>query len=139
MVSSTLRKDVRNLSTSELSGLIPEKFAIEEWRNFLNSFGYIKHINIDCYISTTSNPDDVLELHGCCDASKVAYCAATYTRYIYNSSVISSLLTAECSLVPNKDHTIPRLESLACLLLSFRMNTVIKSQSKPIKIYRILC
>ena len=34
------------------------------------------HINIDRYVSTTSNPDDVLELHGFSDVSKVACCAA---------------------------------------------------------------
>ena len=38
--------------------IIPEKFA-KEWNNLLNSLGDIMHINIDRYVSTTSNPDDV--------------------------------------------------------------------------------
>ena len=83
----------------------------------MKSLGNIKHINIDCYVSTTSNPDDVLELHGFCDASTVAYCAAIYIRVISNSPVITSLLVAKCRLVQMKDHSIPRLELLACLLL----------------------
>ena len=66
----------RNICNGKLywDDIIPEKFAME-WNNLLNSLGDIKHINIDRYVSTTSNPDEVLELHGFCD--KVAYCAAT--------------------------------------------------------------
>ena len=75
--------------------IIPEKFA-KEWSNLLNSLGDIKHINIDRYVSTTSNPDDVLGIHYFCDVSKVAYCAAIYVRVISNSSVVTSLLTAKC-------------------------------------------
>ena len=51
------------------------------------------------------------------DASTVAYCAAIYIRVISNSPVITSLLVAKCRLVQMKDHSIPRLELLACLLL----------------------
>ena len=109
--------------------VILEKFA-KEWSVLLKSLGNIKHIDIDRYVSTTSNPDDIFELHGFCDASKVAYCAAIYVRVISNSSVVTSLLTAKCRLVPNKDHTIPRLELLVCLMLSSHMNTVIESISK---------
>ena len=56
-----------------------------------------------------------------------------------NSSVLTSLLTAKCRLFLNKDHTIPRIELLACLLLSSHMNTVIKSVSKQIEIHIIYC
>ena len=55
--------------------IIPKKFA-KEWNNLLNSLGDIKHINNDRYVSTTLNPDEVLELQGFYDESKVAYCAA---------------------------------------------------------------
>ena len=95
----------------------------------MNSLGDIKHINVDRYVSTTLNADDVLELYGFCYASKVAYCDAIYIRVISNSSVVTSLLTAKCRLVLNKDHTISRLELLACLLLFSHMNTVIESIS----------
>ena len=104
--------------------IILEKFA-KEWSNLLNSLGDIKHINIDRYVSTTSNPGNVLELHGFCDASKVAFCTAIYIRVISNSIVVASALTAKCRLVPNKDYAIPRLQFLACLLFSSHMNTVL--------------
>ena len=55
----------------------------------------ISYPKID-HVSTTSNSDDVLELHGFCDASNAAYCAAVYTRVISNSSVVTTLLTAKC-------------------------------------------
>ena len=83
----------------------------------MKSLGNIKHINIDYYVSTRSNPDDVLELHGFCDASEVAYCATIYIPVISNSSVITSLLATKCQLVPMKGHSIPSLELLACYYL----------------------
>ena len=50
----------KNICKEKLYGddIIPEKFA-KEWNNLLNSLGDIMHINIDRYVSTTSNPDDV--------------------------------------------------------------------------------
>ena len=42
--------------------VIHKTFA-KELSNLLNSPRNIKHINIDRYVSTISNPDDVLELH----------------------------------------------------------------------------
>ena len=95
----------------------------------MNSLGDIKHINIDRYVSTSSNPD-VLELDGLCDASKVAFCTPTYIRVLSNSTVAASVLTAKRRLVPNRDHTIPHSELLACLLFSSHMNT--ESISKQI-------
>ena len=96
----------------------------------MKSLGNIKHINIDCYVSTTSNPDDVLELHGFCDASEVAYCATIYIPVISNSSVITSLLAAKCQLVPMKGHSIPSLELLACYYLPIWILLLNVSQSK---------
>ena len=92
----------------------------------MNSLRDIKHINIDRYVSTTSNADDVSGRYGFCYASKVAYCDAIYIRVIFSSSVVTSLRTAKCRLVPNKGLTIPRLELLACLLLFSNINTVIE-------------
>ena len=86
----------KNICNKKLAwdDVIPNKFA-KEWNNLLKSLGNIKHINIDRYVSTTSNPD-VLELHGFCDESTAAYCAAIYIRVISNSPVITSLLVAKC-------------------------------------------
>ena len=75
--------------------IIPEKFT-KEWSSLLNSLGDINHINIDRYIPTTSNSDDVLELHDFYDALNVAYCAAIYIGFISNSFVVTPLLTAKC-------------------------------------------
>ena len=73
---------------------MPETFA-KEWSNLLNSLGDIKHINIDRYVSTTSNPD-VLELHGFCNASKVAFYTPIYIRVISNSTVVTLVPTTKC-------------------------------------------
>ena len=59
-----------------------------------------------------------LELHGFCDNSNVAYAAPVYVRVVTSVGVVVNLLNAESKVAPLKAVTLPRLELLACLLLS---------------------
>ena len=59
-----------------------------------------------------------LELHGFCDYSNVAYAAPVYVRVVTSVGVVVNLLNAESKVAPLKAVTLPRLELLACLLLS---------------------
>ena len=68
-----------------------------------------------------------VQLHGFCDTSKPAYCAAIYARQITSVGIhvrqITSvgihvrLLTAKTKVAPLTNITIPRLEILSCFLL----------------------
>ena len=59
-----------------------------------------------------------LELHGFCDSSNVAYAAAVYVRVVTSVGMVVNLLSAKSKVAPLKAVTIPRLELLACSLLS---------------------
>lgn len=68
----------------------------------------------------------VVQLHGFCDASKVAYGACIYVRVVHSDGLISShLLTSKARVAPldqqrkkRKLMTIPRLELSSALLLA---------------------
>ena len=59
-----------------------------------------------------------VDLHGFSDASRVAYGAVVYVRSACRHGVKVSLWTGKCCAAPVKLTTVPRLELLACALLS---------------------
>ena len=59
-----------------------------------------------------------VNLHGFGDASRVAYGAVMYVRSVCRHCVKVSLWTGKCCVAPVKLTTVPRLELLACVLLS---------------------
>ena len=60
----------------------------------------------------------MLEFQGFCDSSNAAYAAAVYVRDMTSVGVVVNLLSAKSKVPPLKAVTLPRLEFLACLLLS---------------------
>ena len=60
----------------------------------------------------------MLEFQGFCDSSNAAYAAAVYVRDMTSVGVVVDLLSAKSKVPPLKAVTLPRLELLACLLLS---------------------
>ena len=60
----------------------------------------------------------LVQLHGFCDSSELAYCAVIYIRKQTSSGVNVMLVTSKTKVAPLKKLSIPRLELLSCLLLS---------------------
>ena len=75
-----------------------------------------------------------LEMHGFCDSSNVAYAAAVYVRVVTSVAMVVNLLSAKSNVAPLKAVTIPRLELLACLLLSKLVVSVRKAVEVEVKI-----
>ena len=67
--------------------------------------------------------DDVIEieLHGFSDASTKAYAALKYLRLETKNDVLTNLVAAKTR--PLNDKNIPRLELLACFILSNPYNS----------------
>ncbi|XP_072402519.1 uncharacterized protein [Diabrotica undecimpunctata] len=65
-------------------------------------------------------PNSVLiEMHGFCDASEVAYGAAIYIRSVdKKGNIFIDLLCAKSKVAPVKKLSIPRLELSGALILS---------------------
>ena len=68
-----------------------------------------------------------LQIHGFCDSSSSAYCAAIYLRRETYSGVYTNLLAAKTRVAPLKELTIPHLELLSCLLLVELLRVVIST------------
>ena len=69
-----------------------------------------------------------MQLHGFADASNKAYACVVYLRVLFNNGDIITVFVASKSRVaPIKKVTIPRLELMACMILSCLMKTVLES------------
>lgn len=87
------------------------------WEIITQQVPLLSKLNIPRH-ATIQNPTQC-QLIGFCDASQKAYGAVIYLRSINeNNEVKTSLLTSKSKVAPIKLQSIPRLELLACLLLS---------------------
>lgn len=89
-----------------------------EWHTYRENLLETSQFSIPRWVKTKA--DDVLvELHGFCDASEVAYAAAVYIRVIDSQENIkTSLITSRTKVSPVKQQSIPRLELMGAVLLS---------------------
>lgn len=73
----------------------------EAWERFQHALLELKHVQINCCVLTDFN-----EVHSFSDASKDAYCAVIYIRYVVDANDIKVALLFSKLLVA----TIPLLE-----------------------------
>ena len=80
-----------------------------------------------------------IELHGFSDASIKAYAAVCYFKIIFSDShIVREIIASKTKVAPLKKVSIPRLELLACLILS-RLMKVIISSICDFKLSNIFC
>ena len=63
-----------------------------------------------------------VEIHGFRDSSKKGYGACVFVRVVCEHGLTVKLWTSKSRLAPVKEISIPRLELLACFLLSKLIN-----------------
>ena len=80
----------------------------------------------------------MLEFQGFCDSSNAAYAAAVYVRDMTSMGVVVNLLSAKSKVPPLKAVTLPRLELLACLLLSKLVVLVRKAVKVEVEIRSVI-
>ena len=73
------------------------------------------------------------------DASRVANGAVVYVRYVCRHGVKVSLWTGKCCVAPVKLTTVPRLELLACALLSKLIASVKKTVASLLNVRNVFC
>ncbi|XP_047538585.1 uncharacterized protein LOC125072117 [Vanessa atalanta] len=94
---------------------IPENL-LQEWLTYREEQIVLGNIRLPRWVGTKSN-DNLVELHGFCDASKTAYAAAVYVRVIDSEGKVNtSLVTAKTKVAPVKQVSIPRLELCGAVL-----------------------
>ena len=80
-----------------------------------------------------------MELHGFADASGRAYAAVIYLRVLFrDGNIMNRFVAAKTRVAPIKVMTIPRLELMACLILS-RLIKTISEALVVFKLDRIFC
>ncbi|XP_055948256.1 uncharacterized protein LOC129981442 [Argiope bruennichi] len=106
---------------SELPTEISKKF--KRWRNQLSLLGKIAIPR--CLIKDPDNAGS-FSIHVFCDASKAAYATCIYLRSESKNLTSCQLVQAWSKVAPLKAITIPRLELLACSIITRLVQRVIE-------------
>lgn len=106
-----------------------------EWHKIKDDIQNINKIKIQRWLETQEN--DVIELHGFCDASTKAYACVVYCKITRDGQSTVVLVAGKTRLVPvSKTVTLPRLELCGAVLLSQLMDKVIQGlPNYQIKMY----
>ena len=90
----------------------------EGWLHYLAELRRINCIRVPRYLfSTVVGNLKQISVHGFCDSSEQAYCATVYVCTAASDGYASRLVSSKTKVAPIKEHSIPRLELLSCLLL----------------------
>ena len=81
----------------------------------------------------------MIEVHRFYDSSAQAYCAVVYIRVVCSQGVEVNLWAGKCRVAPMKDLSIPRLELLACVLLSKLVVSVINAGRLEVQVRNVFC
>ncbi|XP_045783685.1 uncharacterized protein LOC123879835 [Maniola jurtina] len=89
-----------------------------EWVTYRNELEQLTKVQVPRWLGI-STTDSEIELHGFCDASKLAYAVVVYLRIVDSAGNRQvSLLAAKTRVSPIKQVSIPRLELCGAALLS---------------------
>ena len=80
-----------------------------------------------------------VEIHGFCDSPGKGYGACVFVRVVCGHGVTVKLWTSKCRLAPVKEISIPRLELLACFLLSKLIASVKTAVESEVERARVFC
>ncbi|XP_073955703.1 uncharacterized protein [Choristoneura fumiferana] len=96
----------------------PSTDIIGDWLKYREELLQLTNFRLPRWLKTRMD-DSLVELHGFCDASNVAYAAVVYLRIVSTSGDIHvNLIGAKTKVAPVKQVSIPRLELCGAALLA---------------------
>ena len=119
----------------EWDEVINDKNNIKKWTKFLRDLGQFRLINAPRHALCCEGRD--VELHRFSDSSGKTYGACVFDRVICEHGGSVRLWTSKCRLAPVKELSVPRLELMACLLLSRLMVSVKLAVEKEVSVKNI--
>jgi len=101
------------------------KEILDKWKEFQTSLVDVNTLRVPRLIVGSSG-DNVISMHGFCDASENAYGACLYIQSLDASSgkMTVNLLCSKARVAPLRRQSIPRLELCSALLLAKLINSV---------------
>ena len=81
----------------------------------------------------------MIEFQGFCDSFAQAYYAVVYVRAVCSHGVKANFWAGKCRFAPMKDLSIPRLELLACVLLSKQVVSVVNAVRLEVQVKILFC
>ena len=114
---------------------------LKVWKDFIKALELMGELRIKrlAFQLETTEKLEKIEIHGFADSSKNVYCAVVYLRVVTSADVKVFLLSSKTKVAPLKALTIPRLELLACVLLSKLVGEIKKAIGDRLKIDSIFC
>lgn len=104
---------------------------LREWESYRKDLEHISKCQIPRWVETRLD-DQLIELHGFCDASVAAYAAVVYIRVIDAEGIVKvNLVTSRTKVAPVKQQSIPRLELMGAVLLSELITEVAEVMNIP--------
>lgn len=98
-----------------------------KWNSFKENLPHIQTLKIPRWVDFS--PGLRVQIHGFCDASEKAYCAAVYMRTEGAGMLSSNLLVAKTRVAPIKRVTIPKLELCGAVLLTNLLKVLLETVS----------
>ena len=115
-----------------------EPMHVEAWNKIIRGLKLLKGVSVARHVLCKCGNREI-ELHGFSDSSGEAYCACIYVLKRCSHGTTVTFLTSKCRLVPLKSFTIPRLELLACVLLSKLLVSVLEALKGEVKVRAMFC
>ena len=117
--------------------LINDTNLNNKWSKFLLDLGIMRLLNAPRHVLCCEERG--LEIYGFCDSSGKGYGACAFVRAVCEHGITVKFWTSKCRLAPVKEISIPRLELLACFLLSKLIASVKTAVESEVEIVRVFC
>ena len=110
-----------------------------KWKELVNGFHQERPILVPRWYSMGLTETSSYSLHGFSDASQRAFAAVVYLQVVTSSGCVVRLVSSKTRVSPAKEHTIPRLELLAALLLARLLSCVESALMEEIPLKPPIC
>ena len=109
----------------------------KRWIRYLNELNILNKVSVNRHVLWCDCR--IVDIHGFCDSAGKAYCEVVFAKVSCNLGVSVNFWVGKSRLAPIRKLSIPRLELLACLLLSELVSLVVDAVKSEVKIKEICC
>ena len=117
-----------------LGNEIRSNYIQKRWMKYLN---VLNTLSVNRHVLCCDSR--IVDIHGFCDSAGKAYCAVVSEAVSCSDGVLVNYWVGKSRLVPMRKLSTPRLELLACLLLSELVILVNDAVKSEVRIKEICC